>query len=122
MSELLYSNGEYSSVLDPDHRTYGGFWADSSPTEAATYYRILGGFVEGEDLSISRRNVGVAEEWEKVYSYLGEKGYRFHDAGHGAELIAIQLDRPIELDDQSDLYRELDMLAYEDDGRELRFC
>src|SRR5665647_2235305 len=126
MSELLYSNGEHSSVLDPDHRIYGGFWAEESPSETATYYQILGGWshLPPDEVpeSVERRSIGTNEEWAQLYTFLGQKGYRFHDAGHGAGLIAVQLDRSIEPDDQTELYSELDMLAYEDDGRQLHFA
>jgi hypothetical protein len=126
MSELLYSHGEQSSLTDPDHRLYGGFWSDVSPTEESTYYQVLGGWSHIPEVvvpeEIERRQVGTSEEWAKLYAFLGEKGYLFHDAGHGGELIAIQLNRPIDEQDKKELYAQLDMLAYEDDGRQLHFA
>ena len=85
------------------------FWAEDWEPRDHCYK-----FIPSED---NKPKFIMNEDWEKLYSRLGNMGYLFRDSGYCNEKIIISLDKEISKEHKKEL--SLDYIIDKDDGSDL---
>ena len=57
---------------------------------------------------------GTDDSWLVIRDELAARGYGIHDAGHGSSVVAVVLDRDLDIDVYLDIYRQYGLLARND--------